>query len=620
MAWEGEEQAISSRPGSIKPGGDVTAPVNKILSILQPTHGGKSKDRTETKSEFAYRALMEIAEPLKKMLMTTPSSEQRDVLVESYDSFQILKKYINQESKDSDEAHHILEETAKRLDILRQYVLDNFEIDSIFDRLPIVEAPIRVQKPDQPPAPPETVSDPMRPGDPETDRSDPATDRSQAPETDRSDPLSPDRYQHSESPDPFVEAPPHYTPARPVKYRHSYLSTLSLEKRKLLEKMFDTRTGFGNPKRYKHPFDDGFTDIYYVKKYLRTFVGKLPERQDLQGLWVAFKPTFDRFYVLLSTAAQTPQLAIQKLLHGEAPATPRPLPPQLDTETPFFSRHARPFLPDLQEQNRQILTLTSKYKTQLDQLVLRRYGNVSMKEAVRRALGHGDFEFLDLWKRHRSIQHLPADPKSFVSPNEMLPRHSLKVERSKHREPFANYNIDLIDPIVHDVSRRSQDSQHFMVQLDADSNMGITTAWKRQEQDPFQAETELQGPRLVRSRIMNRSAHVSYRRRKSTLEITISSEPSSFELDTLFARLGAHLNSTYDTIVFLLVGKKKTNLGALDRLNFEALRTRLESLTGRHRQVGVLLVDQKQKGLLHKREGYSFDMTEAARNGKLLVA
>ena len=106
---------------------------------------------------------------------------------------------------------------------------------------------------------------------------------------------------------------------------------------------------------------------------------------------------------------------------------------------------------------------------------------------------------------------------------------------------------------------------------------------------------------------MDRSAHVTYRRRGHSLEITVLRGVTPYEMDTLIGKLGAHRVSTVKTHVFIVDGKRK-KLGNIDRVDLEKLRTMIHKVLETRRKVGILLTDTKEHGILHSKTGHERSM------------
>jgi hypothetical protein len=141
--------------------------------------------------------------------------------------------------------------------------------------------------------------------------------------------------------------------------------------------------------------------------------------------------------------------------------------------------------------------------------------------------------------------------------------------------------------------------------MDADANMGANNL-RHNKRGPFKTSTG-------RSRVMDRSRHVAYRRRGYAMEITVSRGVTDHEMETLIGKLSAHRISSQHADLILIASSRK-NLGDLDRIDMEKLRERIYKELQKRATIGLLLQDRITKGILHK--GYSHSMTfkEDSRN------
>jgi len=109
-----------------------------------------------------------------------------------------------------------------------------------------------------------------------------------------------------------------------------------------------------------------------------------------------------------------------------------------------------------------------------------------------------------------------------------------------------------------------------------------------------------------RSRVLDRSAHVTYRRRGRALEITIRRGIGQYEMSTLIGKLNAHRIGTHGCIVFMIAGKRR-KLGFLDRVDLEKLRNMIHEKLLKKAKIGLLLQDTKKAGILHR--GFAHNRT-----------
>jgi len=117
--------------------------------------------------------------------------------------------------------------------------------------------------------------------------------------------------------------------------------------------------------------------------------------------------------------------------------------------------------------------------------------------------------------------------------------------------------------------------------MDADANMGAKTLREQSRRGPFKASSG-------RSRVLDRSAHVSYRRRGKALEITIRRGVTEYELDTLIGKLGAHRVGSHNAFLYIIKGNSKKKIGVLDRIDLTKLRDKIEECLITFRVVGLL--------------------------------
>ena len=77
-------------------------------------------------------------------------------------------------------------------------------------------------------------------------------------------------------------------------------------------------------------------------------------------------------------------------------------------------------------------------------------------------------------------------------------------------------------------------------------------------------------------------------------------------MDMLISKLCAHRMSSQRATVFLVNGTRK-KMGALDRIDMEKLRMKIERELTKRATIGILIQDNVSKGLLHKGFSYSMD-------------
>ena len=206
---------------------------------------------------------------------------------------------------------------------------------------------------------------------------------------------------------------------------------------------------------------------------------------------------------------------------------------------------------------------------------------------------------------------------------EKLRQHNLSVETvAKGTERNTSYNHMIegdLAPVgrVHLVKMGNQvgdqRDNHILAQMDADSNMGAKTLLQRSKRGPFKRSSG-------RSRIMSRTAHVSYRRRNNALEITVRRGVTSQEMDTLIAKLGAHRLTTRSSFLYLIKGGSKKLVSRLSNVNLEKFRAKIDDCLDKYSSIGLLVQDTFTKGALHKGYSHGMEMTEAMRKNRALFA
>ena len=170
--------------------------------------------------------------------------------------------------------------------------------------------------------------------------------------------------------------------------------------------------------------------------------------------------------------------------------------------------------------------------------------------------------------------------------------------------PIGRVHLVTLGPLVGD-----EESRHFLAEMDADSNMGAKRMLDAGRRGPFKGSSGA-------SRIMDRSAHVTYRRRGHSIEITVHRGVTSYELDTLIGKLGAHRMSTTRSTLFFSDGRKK-KMGLLDQIDLEKLREKIENALDKRRQIGIEISDQSHRGIMHKADGHKRAMKASMRSGEL---
>lgn len=168
--------------------------------------------------------------------------------------------------------------------------------------------------------------------------------------------------------------------------------------------------------------------------------------------------------------------------------------------------------------------------------------------------------------------------------------------------PFGRMHLVQLGPDVGDEHER-----HMLTEMDADANMGAKNLVKASRRGPFKRSGG-------RSRVMDRSAHVVYRRRGRALEITISRGITSYEMETLIGKLNVHRLGTHGCLVFLIKGNSRKKLGNIDDIALEKLRDKIHKMLTKSRVIGLLLQDSRERGILHKAHSHGMQQKDAYRS------
>ncbi len=198
---------------------------------------------------------------------------------------------------------------------------------------------------------------------------------------------------------------------------------------------------------------------------------------------------------------------------------------------------------------------------------------------------------------HTMRTSLIAQPSAMTVTDHTSYNHMIEGDLA----PVGRVHLVSLGPDVGD-----ENENHILTQLDADANMGAQNLRQRARRGPFRTSTG-------RSRIMDRSAHVSYRRRGYTIEITIRRGVTENEMDVLISKLCAHRMSSQEATVFLINGTRK-KMGTLDRIDMEKLRLKIEKELTKRATIGILIQDNVSKGLLHKGYSYSMDFSNGMKD------
>ena len=167
--------------------------------------------------------------------------------------------------------------------------------------------------------------------------------------------------------------------------------------------------------------------------------------------------------------------------------------------------------------------------------------------------------------------------------------------------PVGRVHLVHLGPQVGD-----QRDNHILAEMDADANMGAQKLRVQSRRGPFKRSGG-------RSRVMDRSAHVAYRRRGRALEITVTRGVTAHEMETLIGKVGAHRLATHGSFLYFIKGNSRKKVGSLDRVDLSKLRDKIHECLTKYRVCGLMIQDTKERGALHKAYSHGMEMKENYR-------
>ena len=163
---------------------------------------------------------------------------------------------------------------------------------------------------------------------------------------------------------------------------------------------------------------------------------------------------------------------------------------------------------------------------------------------------------------------------------------------------------------VHMVRPEGMHDKHFMRDMHGDINEGQKLMVERSKKKlgPFR-------DRGGRSTIMDSSAHVMYRNRSGTMEITVRRNVTTSEIRVLFSKLSAHRMSASGSNVVLIKGGKRFRLGKLSEIDMHYLRKLIEECLAQYGSCGIEITEAQQgRGAMYDRKLHTKRFRASARN------
>jgi len=127
--------------------------------------------------------------------------------------------------------------------------------------------------------------------------------------------------------------------------------------------------------------------------------------------------------------------------------------------------------------------------------------------------------------------------------------------------------------------------KHFMVDMRGDINAGHRVMVEKSKRGPFR-------DRGGRSTIMDSSAHIMYRNRRGTFEITVRRNVTGAEYDQMMSKLSMHRMYHQGTRVTIVKGSKKFALGFLRDLDLNYIVGLVSDCVGQYGHCGLELSEE----------------------------
>ena len=136
--------------------------------------------------------------------------------------------------------------------------------------------------------------------------------------------------------------------------------------------------------------------------------------------------------------------------------------------------------------------------------------------------------------------------------------------------------------------------KHFMFDVEGDINEGQKSVVERSKRGPFRDQGG-------RSTIMDRSAHIVYRKRDGIFEITVRRGVINGELQQMLSKLSMHRMHQGGSRVIIIKGSRRYRLGLLSELDLRHLLDLVAECVSQYGNCGVEIVEERAgSGPLYK--------------------
>ena len=194
--------------------------------------------------------------------------------------------------------------------------------------------------------------------------------------------------------------------------------------------------------------------------------------------------------------------------------------------------------------------------------------------------------------------------------SDAVSRHGLYQVQARHLLQTDN-NVAPVMGRVHMVRpARNFSDKHFMVDMHGDINEGQKSVVERSRRGPFRGHGG-------RSTIMDRSAHITYRKRRGVFEITIRKGVQNAEMDQMTSKLQMHRMHQDGSRVTIIKGTRRYRLGRLRDLDLNYLIELIADCVSQYGHCGIEIVEERSgSGPLYRGSSHGVEFKMKSRNSK----
>jgi hypothetical protein len=197
--------------------------------------------------------------------------------------------------------------------------------------------------------------------------------------------------------------------------------------------------------------------------------------------------------------------------------------------------------------------------------------------------------------------HLTADVLHPVNYHTVAAMHLLQTDN----------NVQPVMGRVHMVKPDAGFSdKHFMFDVDGDINEGQRSVVERSKKGPFRDQDG-------RSTVMDRSAHIVYRKRDGIFEVTVRRGVLDGELQQMISKLSMHRMHQGGSRVTIIKGGRRYRLGLLTDLDLDHLIDLVAECVTQYGNCGLEIVEQRAgSGPLYHGNLHKAEFKSKSRRGK----